>query len=247
MPPSAAPTSSPPAPDSTASNVFEALVADIVSGRYPAGTRLPAERELAKQLGASRPTLREALRRLSAWNMVAARRGSGIVVRDAREWMIEALPSYLRYARPDSVPRVIDVIRDILMLRRLTMIDLVRMLEGRMPEGGTRSARLHVARAWDKRADAQAFAEEDFQVVRALAEAAGSLPAMWMVNRISGVYLDIVSTLAGALQPPDEYRTAYGELLDLIDSGNVDRAAQTLDAYLHRHDERLVAMLEQFA
>lgn len=44
--------------------VFEKLLADIVRGVHPAGTRLPAERELARQLGASRPTLREALRRL---------------------------------------------------------------------------------------------------------------------------------------------------------------------------------------
>ncbi|HSD88506.1 MAG TPA: GntR family transcriptional regulator, partial [Kofleriaceae bacterium] len=54
--------------------IFEKLLSEIVGGNYPAGLRLPAERELARQMGASRPTLREALRRLGEWNLVEPRR-----------------------------------------------------------------------------------------------------------------------------------------------------------------------------
>src|SRR5215813_13329962 len=80
--------------------VFEALLKDIVSGTHPSGTRLPAERELARQLGASRPTLREALRRLGEWNLIEPRRGSGVVVRPYRDWSIEVMAAYLRYGKP---------------------------------------------------------------------------------------------------------------------------------------------------
>src|SRR5512139_3301210 len=80
--------------------VFEKLLCDIVSGAHPPGSRLPAERELSRQVGASRPTLREALRRLGEWNLVEPRRGSGVVVRPYRDWSIEVIGAYLRYGKP---------------------------------------------------------------------------------------------------------------------------------------------------
>lgn len=243
MPPKPDPTPAPPPGQTAIDAVFEALVADIVRGTYPPGSRLPAERDLARILGASRPTLREALRRLSEWNLVAARRGSGVAVRETREWMVEVLPSYLRHARPGSGHTILDLVRDILLLRRLTMVDMLRLMGSRVPEGGTATAREHVERAWAARGNAAAFAAEDFQVIRALCEAARSLPAMWMVNRISGVYLDMARSLAGAIPPPSEYLTAYGKVLDHVDKGDGEAAARELDAYLDRHDQKLLALL----
>lgn len=226
--------------------VFDRLVADIVRGTYPPASRLPAERELSRILGASRPTLREALRRLTEWNMVIARRGSGIVVRDLREWMIEALPAYLKHARPGpDRPSVAALARDMLLLRRTSMVDLLRMLAGRVPEGGTQVARVHAERAWQRRSDLVAFATEDFQCIRALAEAARAYPAMWMVNRISGVYLDIARSLAGAIAPPADYLDVYARVFQAVERGDADTAGRELDEYLERHDSKILALLER--
>jgi GntR family transcriptional regulator, transcriptional repressor for pyruvate dehydrogenase complex len=52
----------------------------IVRGEFPPGSRLPAERELAKQFGVSRPSLREALIALEVEGYVDVRPGSGILV-----------------------------------------------------------------------------------------------------------------------------------------------------------------------
>jgi DNA-binding FadR family transcriptional regulator len=61
------------------------LVADrirslIETGGFSAGARLPAERELALQLGVSRPSLREALIALEIEGRIEIRGGSGVYV-----------------------------------------------------------------------------------------------------------------------------------------------------------------------
>ncbi len=55
----------------------------IKSGEYRAGARLPPERDLAKQLGVSRPSVREALIALEVEGLVEVRIGSGIYVQEA--------------------------------------------------------------------------------------------------------------------------------------------------------------------
>jgi DNA-binding FadR family transcriptional regulator len=52
----------------------------IVSGEFPVGSRLPSERDLAVQLGVSRPSLREALIALEVEGYIEVRMGSGIYV-----------------------------------------------------------------------------------------------------------------------------------------------------------------------
>jgi GntR family transcriptional repressor for pyruvate dehydrogenase complex len=53
----------------------------IRSGEFALGARLPPERELAAQLGVSRPSVREALIALEVEGLVEVRMGSGIYVR----------------------------------------------------------------------------------------------------------------------------------------------------------------------
>ena len=60
--------------------IAEQLRSLIAGGEYPVGTRLPAERELAKELGVSRPSVREALIALEVEGWVEVRTGSGVYV-----------------------------------------------------------------------------------------------------------------------------------------------------------------------
>jgi len=54
---------------------------DLVAGRYAIGSRLPAERELCAEYGASRPAVREALIALEVQGYIDIKVGSGAYVR----------------------------------------------------------------------------------------------------------------------------------------------------------------------
>lgn len=63
-------------PDRAAA-IAELLQQNILSGHYLPGDRLPSEAELCAHFSVSRPTLREALGRLSALGLIRSRRGAG--------------------------------------------------------------------------------------------------------------------------------------------------------------------------
>ena len=65
--------------------IAEQLRGLISAGEFDAGTRLPAERDLAKQLGVSRPSVREALIALEVEGWVEVRTGSGIYVQPPQQ------------------------------------------------------------------------------------------------------------------------------------------------------------------
>ncbi len=75
--------------------IAEQLRVLIGRGEFPVGARLPAERDLARQLGVSRPSVREALIAMEVEGWVEIRTGSGIYVldRDARGKGIKLAPA----------------------------------------------------------------------------------------------------------------------------------------------------------
>lgn len=69
----------------TAEEVAARLKEMIQSGDLSAGDKLPPERDLAKTLGVSRPTLRAGIRTLSAVGILQSRQGAGTFVVTAQE------------------------------------------------------------------------------------------------------------------------------------------------------------------
>ena len=60
--------------------VVEHVRREIEAGRLGPGSRLPPERELALEMGVSRPSLRSGLRALQAMGIVTSRRGAGTFI-----------------------------------------------------------------------------------------------------------------------------------------------------------------------
>jgi GntR family transcriptional regulator len=68
--------------------VANALREQILSGQMPAGTKLIPEAEFAKNLGISRPSLREAIRILAREGLILVKHGVGTFVTDAKKPML---------------------------------------------------------------------------------------------------------------------------------------------------------------
>lgn len=221
-------------------SVFDQLLSDIVAGRYQAGQRLPSERDLALVLGASRPTLREALRRLGDWNLIEARPNSGVVVRDRREWTFDALPAYIRFGNPAGLGALV---RDLFGVRRLIFLDVLRLVGQRVNPAVLAEARVAVARAWASRADVGTFLREDFEFVRAITVAADFLPALWMLNSLAGTYLSLARMMTGAATVPEDYLASYEAVIVALERHDVDAAVQAMERYLERHDRGVLGAM----
>jgi GntR family transcriptional regulator, galactonate operon transcriptional repressor len=68
--------------------VCDAVGRDIIAGRLQPGGLLPIEADLARELGVSRPSLREGLRALAAKGLVETRTRRGTIVRIKQSWDI---------------------------------------------------------------------------------------------------------------------------------------------------------------
>ena len=91
------------------------LSALIAAGEFPEGTRLPSERDLAEQLGVSRPSVREALIALEVQGKVEVRVGAGVFVSRARTGQIRSITTNprsiwnLSVILPIGLPQQIEV------------------------------------------------------------------------------------------------------------------------------------------
>ncbi|MGH8596395.1 MAG: FadR/GntR family transcriptional regulator, partial [Gammaproteobacteria bacterium] len=72
--------------------VAQAIVDGVRSGEFPAGARLPGERDLAARFNVSRVTIREAEIALESLGYITIKTGSGVYVRKDKAGINQALP-----------------------------------------------------------------------------------------------------------------------------------------------------------
>ncbi|MBN1487712.1 MAG: fatty acid metabolism transcriptional regulator FadR [Anaerolineae bacterium] len=101
------------APQRPAAYAEQALIEAILDGSYTSGSTLPGERDLAAQLGVTRPTLREALQRMERDGWVTIQQGKPTTVRDIwTEGGLNILSSLVHSENQppfNLVPRLLEV------------------------------------------------------------------------------------------------------------------------------------------
>lgn len=86
--------------------VASQLKTAISDGLFRVGDRLPSERELAEQMGVSRPSIREALQQLELLGMVETVHGGGSIVKNLTE---QAISKPMEIVLKDDRQRVLEV------------------------------------------------------------------------------------------------------------------------------------------
>jgi len=89
------------------------LIDAILQDRFPIASNLPPERELARMLGVTRPTLREALQRLARDGWIEIHQGRSTRVRNYWEegnlGVLSAIARHTDLLPPDFVPNLLSV------------------------------------------------------------------------------------------------------------------------------------------
>ncbi len=162
-----------------ADGVAERLRSLILTGAYPAGSRLPNERELSESLGVNRASVREALKRLEFLELIDVRHGQGSFVRDVSEsaapQLIEALLSDRR-----SITR--ELLRQILEFRRHVVLHVVSLAAEHRTREQLERARSLIARESEQGADPAVALEIDVEMNTLLGEATGNLMYQFLSN-----------------------------------------------------------------
>lgn len=211
--------------------IAEQLSRLIAGGEFLAGARLPAERDLARQLGVSRPSVREALIALEVEGWVEVRTGSGVYVLDRSRGPHVAAPEW----------------------GPLELIRARRVVEG---EIAALAARLHKRRdlaalgqAIDTMRELAARAvmplEGDRAFHLAIVEACGNA----VLNETVQGYWDsrkgpIFMRLGGYFETADSWRRAIAEheaIRDAIASRDAEAARSAMHAHMDRSHARFSA------
>ena len=222
-------------------DVFEQLVAEVLSGEMKPGDALPSERRLAEVLGVSRPAVREALKRLTSTGLIEIRQGDTTTVRDFR-----------RHAGLDLLPRLLFQAGEL-------DISVVRsILETRL-HNGPKVAELAAARRGPELAALLDTAIEDLSadtdpVQRQLhaltfwdhlVDGADSIAFRLMYNTLRATYEPARPALAVMMAAEVGHPEAYRAIAEAVRAGDTEAAASAARALLEPATTALLGALSE--
>lgn len=203
-----------------ADTAAESVRAEIVGGRWAVGERIPSETALSAMLSVSRGTVREAVRALVSQGLLETRQGSGTYVRSTVD-PAAALERVKRSSLRDQweARAALDAEAARLAAIRHTPADLAKM------------RLLLAARGTVAEDGREGFIRRDIAFHKAVVEASGNRAMMELYDFFTSAIAETIhATLAGELPEPDA--AAHTAIVDGIASGDPDRAAATVRAFM---------------
>lgn len=163
----------PPVTESLAKQIAENIRSAIIDGSLKVDDQLPTEKVLAEKYNVSRPTIREALKRLAAQNLIRSRRGptGGTFVNRPSH---EELRSSMTGAAMLMVSMGEFSLSEIAEARRELELTCCRLAAERREEAQLQSMAQEIKRQKDPATSDVEFCASDVRFHRALVDATGN-------------------------------------------------------------------------
>jgi GntR family transcriptional regulator, transcriptional repressor for pyruvate dehydrogenase complex len=214
--------------DSGFERVFAFLREQLISGVLVPGDRLLSERELAAQLGVSRPSLREALRALAMFGIVQTHQGAGTVVQRPD---ISVLEDFFALALSQH-PSMID---DVMQARVAIECQAARLACARATPSDLEQLRAALEAIAATIEDPLAGSVADHRFHAALVQAGHSDTLSTLYGAIKGLLLRSHADRRISINRAADRRTYlidhHRQIFDELAGGDADR----IDAVLRQH------------
>ena len=213
--------------------VLDRVEADLAEGRLHVGDRLPPERELAADLGISRPAVREAIRVMEAWGTVVQGTGSGpesgtVLIAAPAAALTRFLRLHVLLASIDSS----DVVRARIALER----ESTRLAARHATADDHRVMAEHLTAMDEPGLPADAFNEHDTRFHVAIAHATGNpLVAELTIALREAMRPRLLSALQSASDlatVTEQLRVDHHGVFDAIRRGRAEVAADLVEAHI---------------
>jgi DNA-binding FadR family transcriptional regulator len=212
-----------------AKQIADSIRSAILGGKLLVGERLPTENELAEKFGVSRPTVREALKRLAAQNLIHSKRGpsggsfvSRISQRQARDLLIT------------TATRVVSMgainLSEVVEARRIMeSACLPFAVERRTPEQ-LESLRREIERQRRSQLSDEAFCESDVRFHRTLVDAAGNAMLSFQMAGLIEALQPVLNKIINRSRDRATIVKAHAALAAALERRDLKKAQKALEA-----------------
>ncbi len=196
----------------------------IVSGQLEPETRLPAERDLAEQLGVSRTVVREASRILVTKGLLEIQPGVGTTVRQiTNEQIVEPLNLLLRTRTGGKIS--FDHLHQV---RSILEIEIAGLAAAHATDADIARLKQIMAAMETAQADPDQLAIHDADFHSALAQMTHNPLLAILVDSIRDLLQEYIALVTRYLDPRQENLPLHYRLLERIEARDVEGARQAM-------------------
>ena len=216
---------------SISKQIAEQLRDAIVSGHFKIGERLPTEDELAQRYGVSRPSVREALKRLAAQNLVRARRGPS-----GGNFVVQ--PSYSELAESLSGAATLLVgmgaldIEEIIEARRTLQKGCADMAIANASSEHFEKLETALSRQEDPTISDEDFCQADVAFHRALVDATGNGMLRFVMYTVIEALIPVTNMVVTVVRERSDIISLHRRMLDQLKTRDANGLETSLDELL---------------